>query len=117
VKRVCKSARITLGGEDISSWVISTKINAKVGELYTVDLEVLDGNWLSIEDKSRPSSNPAGTKITSNAEVIVQGSDISSHIFGYEFVRRAGEVDTVKLRVQADENVITFNGTTPWVES
>lgn len=124
-KTVVKDCRIILGGQDVSRRVVRWKIDARVGELAVVMLQVvLDSNMFKVDKSAvafgkgfRATTGPTsrnGLEIVQGYKVTVNDIDISSHVAGYDFVARCGELAQLKLYIQADRDILSINGCYPW---
>lgn len=119
-KRVVRATTVVLGGHDISDRVVSWVIHGVVGDTYMVDLVVLDDGTVVIEEpewftgKLRVAGGTAAGRHSSPRKILVNGTDISSIVRGYERVTEVGEVDAVRLHLYADSDFLTINGSQIW---
>lgn len=138
-KKVNTGARIVLGGEDISEFVVRWSVGAAIGDLYVAEIDLIDtrsvivieqdaqdnrANILSgmdLESITGKQQYIAGAVRTGGrvplADVIkVKGVDVSAWISGYDRLTRVCEADVIRLHVQCDSEVLSINGSTPWEE-
>lgn len=127
-KLVCRNAKIEIRGRDVSHWVSRWAIIGKVGEVYEVELDLLDddrsGHPVVIEGLgTAPQVGARGMTggretniVTNRAKVTIDGEDVSSHTRGWDRMVRVGEPDIIRLYLHADGDVIVINDTIPWAD-
>jgi hypothetical protein len=119
-KKIYTDARIILGGKDISDHVTRWAIEGRVGKLYAAELdiiarrdviEIVQGAGYAPESVKRSKN---GTRVAVNDKILIKGVDISRWISGYDLRSHVGELDTIRLYVLCDAEVLSINDTTPW---
>lgn len=121
-KVVARQPRITLGGVDVSNSVMGWVLRMRIGELYRFELDLIDDSRvIVIEDNSleyygRSMTNNADIWIKDEADDEAEPVNIARFIDRYERVKAVREYDVVRLFIQATADVLTINGTTPFVE-
>ncbi|OII61161.1 hypothetical protein BJP40_06440 [Streptomyces sp. CC53] len=121
---------------DISDHCTRWSIDARVGEIYECRLTLFDGSIIQIDKRHNGLNdqpirvdaggesvtrvtrkhNPHSLRLATNDVISVAGHDLSDHISGYSQHVRAGELDTVELVIQCDDDVLRINGVHPWNE-
>lgn len=123
MKHVARDAEIILGGHNVSRRVTRWALVAVVGDLHRLELDLLDTDRVVriTEPDGRLPAN--GLRVSKNARIEVRDddsvnvwTDISPWVDGYERRVSVGNVDIIRLNIHADEEILTINGTTPWVE-
>lgn len=135
-KRVCKSDAIILGGHDISEWVRQLIYTARVGDIYTVELDIMqihrglraDRSPLRVEnlryrypggELSQPVTPMVGADYPAgeyNAEVYINDTPIHTHVRHLKWIEKTDDVTVVRVGLFADEDILTINGVHPWMK-
>lgn len=117
-----------LGGKNIADIVTRWQIGAAVGAIYMAQIDVLDdpsrveivrADTVAMSMGPRTAVDGSevhhpGIRFGQKDRVLIDGSDISSWIAGYDRITRAGSSDIIRLHVHCDSDVLSINGTTPW---
>lgn len=107
VKTVCKNPEIILAGFDVSHLFKAANISLRYGELNLVYLTLYyDPDFIEIEQ------NDASVH---KDRIRVFGEDISNWVSEYQLVNSCTDGRTIELTIHADENILSINGTHPWV--
>lgn len=119
-KKVSRDQRVALYGVDISHVVYRWAVDATVGEVVTVELDVSTDCFLAkkivpegVKDRPWNPTTQAEIHISPNGGT-AWTPDLASHVFGWDFITRVGKPDLVRVYLQADADVLVINGTAPW---
>lgn len=117
-KKVYTDGKFFLGGVDVSDSVHAWSVGATIGELHMAEITLQDNPKL-IRITERDERSKFGVRVSTNAKIEVSAgdgvwADISNWVSGWDKIVRVGRVDLIRLRIQADRDVLSINGTTPW---
>ena len=123
VKTVATAALIKLGGHDISEWVTRWSVESEVGEINTASVDILKGEGGPVtvtkafarddrHGKVEYAPNGGGNR---PGAIFIYDTDITSHVAQYCEVYRPGKGAVYRLFLHADAEILTINGTAPWV--
>jgi hypothetical protein len=116
-KTVFRAAVVILGGHDISHRITRWNVGGKVGEVYRVQLDIIDDGSVQIEEPEWFTGKVRVAKGGDEKEprkITVNGTDISNWVHGYDRLAEVDELDTIRLHMYADSDVLSINGTHPW---
>jgi hypothetical protein len=86
------------------------------------ELELIDGDYLKIEEDRRERNEYGvrlqfdSARVATNDTILINGTDISSWITGYDRKVSVGRLDSVLLYIQCDREILSINGGYPWEE-
>lgn len=130
VKIVASQVRIELAGRDISDRVTRIAIVGKVGELWGAEVDIVETPATRTITLGRIVNRETGEEVTllqpeeldcdiHQATILVDGADVSHWVHKIELTDRQqgqlGEYRWYRLHIYADADILTINGTHPWV--
>lgn len=92
---------------DISDIVTGYSHTPRIGELETVDLELIDRYDLHI--RRLGSVARSGCRVPSKDVITVRGVNISDHVSSYSHFSVVGELDAVIIRYQCNPDTLQFS--------
>lgn len=114
-KSVYIGHEIILAGADVSKLMNRWSIDAEIGHLNEVTLELThDPSVITVMEMVKAAGPYLATK-EADGMIRVKGVDITKWVTAMEFVRFPGEFHRIRLKLAADPTILKINGGYPWL--